>query len=42
MTELIDALGPFVYGFVFGYFAYPLWAIAKKVWLEAKKAKEEW
>ena len=42
MTEFINALAPFIYGFAFGYFAYPLWAVAKKIWSEAKKTKEEW
>jgi hypothetical protein len=32
----------FVYGFVAGWFAVPVWAIAKKIWSEAKKAREEW
>lgn len=42
MKEFVDALGPFVYGFAVGYFAYPMWAILKKIWSEAKKAREEW
>ena len=42
MTEFLNALGPFVYGFAFGYFAYPIWQILKKIWHEAKVAKNEW
>lgn len=42
MREFVDALGPFVYGFVVGYFAFPLWELLKKIWSEAKKAREEW
>ena len=42
MTEFLNAVGPFIYGFAFGYFAYPLWTIAKKIVSEAKKAREEW
>jgi len=32
----------FIYGFAFGFFAQPAWTIAKKIWSEAKKAKQEW
>jgi predicted acyltransferase len=32
----------FIYGFVLGYIWHPVWTIAKKIWSEAKKAKEEW
>ena len=42
MTEFLNAVGPFIYGFVFGYFAYPLWTLAKKIISEARKAKEQW
>lgn len=42
MTEFIDALGPFAWGFAVGYFAYPLWQLGKKIISEAKKTKEEW
>jgi hypothetical protein len=42
MKDFLDALGPFVYGFVLGYFAFPLWELLKKIWSEAKKAREEW
>ena len=42
MKEFVDAVAPFLYGFAFGYFAYPLWTIVKKVISEAKKAREEW
>lgn len=42
MTEFLNWLEPFIYGFAFGYFAYPLWCAIKKITEEAKKAKEEW
>jgi hypothetical protein len=42
MREFVDALAPLVYGFVIGYFAYPIWNIMKKIWSEAKKARKEW
>lgn len=38
----MQALGPFAWGFVVGYFWHPLWELGKKIWSEAKKAKEEW
>jgi len=42
MTEFKAFIEPFAWGLVVGYFLYPLWEIAKKVYSEAKKAKEEW
>jgi hypothetical protein len=42
MTDFLNALGPFVYGFVLGYFWHPIWELSKKIWSEAKKAREEW
>jgi hypothetical protein len=39
---MLEALAPFIYGFLFGYFAYPLWTIAKKIWHEAKLARQQW
>lgn len=42
MNDFFAAVGPFVYGFVIGYFAFPIWTILKKIWAEAKKAREEW
>ena len=42
MNDFFAAVGPFVYGFVIGYFAYPIWELLKKIWSEAKKAREEW
>jgi hypothetical protein len=42
MNDFLNALGPFVYGFALGYFAFPLWELLKKIWSEAKKAREEW
>ena len=42
MSEFLDALGPFVCGFVAGYFWVPQWELGKKIVSEAKKAKEQW
>jgi hypothetical protein len=42
MREFVEVLGPFVYGFAVGYFAYPVWNILKKIWAEAKQARKEW
>jgi hypothetical protein len=42
MSAFLDALGPFAYGFVIGYFWYPLWELGKKIVSEAKKAQQEW
>lgn len=33
---------PFIWGFAIGFFWYPCWQIAKKIWHEAKLAKQEW
>jgi hypothetical protein len=32
----------FVIGLLTGYIWFPAWAILKKIWVEAKKAKQEW
>jgi len=32
----------FIYGLVIGYFWHPVWEIGKKIWTEAKKAKQDW
>ena len=42
MNEFLQALGPFVWGFVLGYFWHPAWVAVKKIVSEAKKAKEQW
>jgi hypothetical protein len=42
MQNFLDVLNWFVLGAVVGYFANPLWQVAKKIWIEAKKAREEW
>jgi hypothetical protein len=42
MSDFFADAGPFVYGCLLGYFAYPVWTIVKKIWSEAKKAREEW
>jgi hypothetical protein len=42
MTEIINALVPFVCGFAIGYFYDPVWKVFKKIIEEAKTAKKEW
>ena len=42
MQHFIDALAPFIYGFIVGFFWYPVWKILKKIWSEAKLASSEW
>ena len=42
MNDFLNALAPFAYGFAIGYFWYPLWELGKKIWHEAKVAREEW
>jgi hypothetical protein len=42
MNEFLQALGPFAWGFVLGYFWYPLWQLGKKIVSEAKLATQEW
>ena len=37
-----EALNMFVFGAVVGYVWNPLWAIAKKIVIEASKARQEW
>lgn len=42
MNDFLNALGPFAYGLVLGYFWHPLWTVGKKIYSEAKKTREEW
>lgn len=42
MPEFKEAVELFSWGFLFGLFFRPGWELLKKVWAEAKKAKEEW
>jgi hypothetical protein len=42
MTEIVNALEPFVYGFAIGYFYNPLCKLFKKIIEEAKTAKKDW
>ena len=39
---MADLFSYFVLGFAAGYIWNPVWAIIKKIWSEAKKAREEW
>ena len=40
--DIRDAVSYFIYGAAVGYFWHPVWAIIKKIWHEAKVAKNEW
>lgn len=40
--DIRDAAGYFIYGAAVGYFWHPIWNIIKKIWHEAKVAKNEW
>lgn len=42
MTDFFHALEWFIYGFVVGYVANPLWRILTRIVEEAKIAKDEW
>ena len=42
MNDFFNALTPFAYGFVIGYFWHPIWTLGKKIYQEAKLAKQEW
>ena len=42
MTEFWLAIEWFVYGFVGGLVAHPAWSLAKRIWHEAKLAREQW
>jgi len=42
VTDFINSIGPFAYGFVLGFFWHPIWQILKKIWHEAKLARTEW
>ena len=42
MTEFMNSIAPFIYGFVVGWLWYPFWQLLKKIWSEAKKAQRDW
>ena len=42
MNDFLQALAPFVWGFVLGYFWHPIWIICKRIYEEAKLAKHQW
>jgi len=42
MSELKAWLEPFIWGILVGYLWFPVWKIAKKIYHEAKYAKEHW
>jgi len=37
-----EAVNMFAWGAVIGYFWHPVWNVLKKIWSEAKKAREDW
>jgi hypothetical protein len=42
MNDFLQALGPFVWGFVLGYFWHPVWILCKRIYEEVKLAKQQW
>jgi hypothetical protein len=42
MTDFWHALEWFIYGFVVGWFANPIWRLLTRIVEEAKIAKDEW
>jgi len=42
MDDFIKALNWFAWGAVIGYAWHPVWNLLKKIYSEAKKAREEW
>ena len=39
---MTDAVSYLVIGFAAGYVWNPVWTVCKKIWIEIKKAREEW
>ena len=42
MEQFLNDLSYTILGAFVGYVWNPLWALIKKIWSEAKKAREEW
>jgi hypothetical protein len=42
MQDFLNALNWFVVGAAVGYAWHPVWEIAKKIFTEALKARQEW
>lgn len=42
MTEFWLATEWFIYGFAAGFVARPAWTVIKRVWQEARLARDEW
>jgi hypothetical protein len=42
VNDFLQALAPFVWGFVLGYFWHPVWNLCKRIYEEAKLAKYQW
>ena len=42
MNEFLAFIGPFTWGLFVGYFWHPVWQIGKKIYHEAKYAKDHW
>jgi hypothetical protein len=42
MSAFLDALEPFVWGFVIGFFWQPIWKLGKRIVEEVKLVREQW
>ena len=42
MDDFLQALAPFVYGFIVGFFWNPFCTLARRIYEEAKLARKEW
>ena len=42
MNDFLQALAPFVYGFIVGFFWNPIFTLARRIYEEAKLARKQW
>ena len=42
MNDFLQALAPFVYGFIVGFFWDPICTLTRRIYEEAKLARKEW
>lgn len=42
MIEFLIAVEWFIYGFAAGFVAKPAWRLAKRIWQEARLARDQW
>ena len=42
MNDFLQAIGPFVYGFIVGFFWNPIFTLARRIYEEAKLARKQW